>query len=188
MKHQIKAIFLLAALSLLLPAAAYADGGGPLLLIFNFVTFLYGSILIILIEWLLYIFLAFVPREYAFWDALVVNVLSTVVIGFGFPLVIGVIGAVGSLLPWGIGDVSMALGTWVYDNIKHPKLTKAMTIFWMAVTFILTVRYEARLLKKRWAERHFTGKISADRLSWYSNSATYAGMLLYFIFGWFLKL
>jgi len=188
MTRHIKTTFNIAALMFLLPTASYADGGAPLLLIFNFVTFLYGSILIILVEWIIYILLASVPRGDAFWDAVVANLASTVFIGFGFPLAIGIIGAIGSNLPHGIGDISLVMGTWVYENIKHPKLTKAMTLFWMVVSFLLTVYFEAKILRKRWNERGFTGKISVNKLSWYSNSVTYIGIFIYFLVGWALKL
>jgi hypothetical protein len=188
MTRHITTIFNIAALMFLLPTVSYADGGAPLLLIFNFVTFLYGSVAIILAEWLIYIFLASVPRGDAFWDAVVANLASTVLIGFGFPLAIGIVGYLGSSLPYGIGDIFLVVGTWVYENIKHPKLTKAMTLFWMAVTFLLTVLFEARILRKRWNERGFTGTISVNKLSWYSNGVTYIGIFIYFLVGWFTKL
>lgn len=171
---------------LLFPSIAFADGGGPLLLIINFEAFLYGSIIIILVEWFLYMCLASVPREQAFWDSLIANVLSTLVVGFGFPLAIGLIGLLGSIIPWGVGDISMALGTWVFENSKYPKITTYMTAIWLVLTFFITVRYEAKILRKRWDSRGFTGKITPDRISWYCNSVTYAGLFTFFLFAWVL--
>lgn len=169
---------------LLAPSVAFADGGGPLLLIVNFLAFLYGSILIILIEWLLYTRLASVPRDLAFWDSLIVNVLSTLVVGFGFPLAIGLIGLFGSFIPWGFGDISMALGTWVYEGIKYPKLSMSMTAFWLVVTYFLTVRYETKILRKRWEKREFKGKMTPEKLNWICNSVTYLGLFIFFLAAW----
>lgn len=173
------------ALMILLPSIAFADGGGPLLLIFNFLAFMYGSILIILVEWFLYTRLASVPRGLAFWDSLVANLLSTLVIGIGFPFVIGLISWIGLFIPsWGVGDVLLALGTWVYEGIKYPKLSMTMTAFWLVVTYFLTVWYEVKIIRKRWDKRGFTGKIDPVKLSWYCNSITYAGLFIFFLAAW----
>lgn len=184
MKTQKKIIFSIVALMLLTPSIALADGGGPLLLIFNFLAFLYGSILIILVEWLLYARLASVPRNLAFRDALITNVLSTIVVGFGFPFAIGLVTWLGLFIPWGVGDVLLALGTWVYEGIKYPKLSMSMTGFWLLVTFFLTVRYETKILRKRWENRGFTGRMTPEKLNWICNSITYAGLLIFFLAAW----
>jgi hypothetical protein len=184
MKTQIKSISRVAALLLLIPSVAFADGGGPLLLIVNFLAFLYGSILIILVEWLLYVRLASVPKGPAFWDSLVTNLLSTVVVGFGFPFVIGLISWFGLFIPWGVGDILLALGTWVYEGIKYPKLSMSMTAFWLLVTYFLTVRYETKILRKRWEKRGFTGKMTPEKLNWICNSVTYAGLFIFFLAAW----
>ncbi len=172
------------ALVVLTPSIVFADGGGPLLLIFNFLAFLYGSILIILVEWFLYVRLAGVPRDLAFWDSLVTNILSTIVVGFGFPFAIGLVTWFGLFIPWGVGDVLLALGTWLYEGIKYPKLSIGMTGFWLLVTFFLTVRYETKILSKRWKKREFTGRITPEKLNWICNSITYAGLLIFFLVAW----
>lgn len=184
MKNKIKIIFGIIALTVLAPSLVFADGGGPLLLIFNFLAFLYGSILIILVEWFLYVRLASVPRDLAFFDALVANILSTLVVGFGFPLVIGFIGYLGSVVSPEVGEVTMALGTWVYENMKYPKLSFSMTALWLIVTYFLTVKYEAKIIRNRWCGREFSGKISPEKLSWYCNSITYAGLFIFFLVAW----
>lgn len=177
----------IAALILFIPPVAFADGGGPLLLIFNYMAFLYGSILIILVEWFLYCRLASAPRKEAFWDSLIANVLSTLIIGFGLPLVIATITmlvdvpALKKLIPLDISHVLLALGTWVYEGAEYPKLTNTMTVFWLVVTFFLTVWYEAKILRKRWIRRGFVGKINPVQLSWYCNSITYAGLFIFFL-------
>lgn len=188
MTNQKRIIYSIAALIILIHSVAFADGGGPLLLIFNFLAFLYGSILIVLVEWFLYVRLASVPRDLAFWDSLVANVLSTIVVGFGLPLAIGLISSFGHFITWGgFGDVLLALGTWAYGGIKYPKLSLTMTAFWLVVTFFLTVWYEAKILRKRWDRRGFVGKIKPVKLSWYCNSITYAGLYIVFLVAWIFE-
>jgi hypothetical protein len=187
MQHRKSIRICITTFILLLPIAAFADGGGPLLLIFNFMAFLYGSIIIILVEWFLYCLLASVPRKDAFWDSLIANVLSTLIIGFGLPLVIAAltmlvdVPALKKLIPPGINHVLLSIGTWVYEGMRYPKLTDTMTAFWLAVTFFLTVWLEAKILSKSWSRRGFVGKINPVKLSWYSNSITYAGLFIFFL-------
>jgi len=59
-----------------------------------------------------------------------------------------------------------------------------MTGFWLLVTFFLTVRYETKILRKRWEKRGFTGKITPEKLNWICNSITYAGLLIFFLAAW----
>jgi hypothetical protein len=110
-----------------------------------------------------------------------VNIYSTVVIGLGFPLVVAAIGGVGSLLPGAVGQFFSAAGTWVYEGIAYPTLTFGFTFFWLIVTFVLTVRYEATVLEKRWKARSVKYPLSAAALSWRGNAITYGGLLLYFL-------
>ncbi|BDV43877.1 hypothetical protein GURASL_28000 [Geotalea uraniireducens] len=188
MTNQRKTISSFVALMLLTPSVALADGGGPLLLIFNFLAFLYGSVLIILVEWWVYCKFAGIPRKEAFWASLHVNIGSTLVVGFGFPFLLGVISVIGGFLPGNAGNISLAVGTWIFENIKYPKLTIAMTIFWLVVTFVLTVYYEKRLLTVRLVKREIESKIDLMKLSWYANGLTYTGLVLAFIVGWYFEI
>ena len=168
--------------SLLVPSIAYADGGGPLLLIMNGITFLYGGILIVIVEWLIYIYWAKIPKLPAFWDALIANIASTLLVGFGLPLLIAAVSAAASFaLPPALGDYALALGTWVYEGAHFPKLIMASIYFWYFVTFFLTVFVETIALKKLWKERQYEAVKSACSLSWISNAVTYFGLLIYLI-------
>ena len=173
------------ALPFLLPGPASANAGGPLLLIFNGMAFLYGSILIVLIEWGFYAWKARIPSKDALRDAFVVNLYSTVVVGLLFPLTIGTVSGVGMRLSGEAeaGHLFAAAGTWIYEGLKHPRLTFGFTLFWLAVTFVLTVFFEAWVAARRWRKRGVEPPVSARRLSWLCNSATYAGLFLVFLFG-----
>jgi len=166
----------LAILVLLTPVAALADGGGPLLLLLNGPAFFYGSILIVVAEWGVYYWQARIPAAEAFMDALVVNSLSTVVIGFLFPMAIAAIGMVGTLLPGRVGQLFLAVGTWIYSGSAYPRLAIGLTLMWFLISFLLTVAFETRLLSRRWASRGVAPCISARRLSWRSNVLTYTGL------------
>jgi hypothetical protein len=164
---------------LLIPEIALADGGGPLLLIINGMAFHYGGILIIATEWFIYFQWAKIPKYEAFWDALLVNLISTLLVGFGVPLLIALISVgVGAILPNTINSYALALGTWVWEGLPFPKVMWASTIFWWIITFILTVIVERKTLERRWISRNYKPVISARNLSWRSNGLTYFGLLI----------
>jgi len=163
---------------LLSPSICWADGGGPLLLFINFFAFLYGSVLIVLIEWWVYCKFAKIPTREAFWASVHINIGSTLVVGFGFPFLLGIVTAIFGFIPGAVGTVSLAIGTWVYENVKYPKLTYSMTVIWLAVTFVLTVYYEKKLLVERLAKRGIQSEMDLQRLSWYANGITYLGLLI----------
>lgn len=167
------------AFCILTPCTARADGGGPLLLIINGLAFLYGGILIVLVEWLIYVRCAGIEKMRALWDSLIVNVVSTAAVGFGLPLAVAAVsGVAGVALPRSIGSYASALGTWIYEGASFPKLTFASTAFWWIVTFFLTVYAEKKVLQKLWRRRQFSPAISAAALSWKSNLVTYSGLLI----------
>lgn len=173
-------LILISIILLLLPAAAYADGGGPLLLIINGMTFLYGGIVIIGVEWLIYVHWAKIPKYDAYKDALIANLISTGLVGFGLPLSIAAIsGGLSVALPNTIGSYAMAMGTWVYDGMPFPKVMWTSTIFWWVATFFLTVHVEKRVLIKRWKARNYEAAMSARAVSWISNAITYLGLLIF---------
>ena len=170
--------------ALLFPMVAYANGG-PLLLIVNGWAFLYGSVIIVLAEWGMYYWFAKVPPKEAFIDALLINLFSTVVFGLAFPVFIAAAGSVGSMLPGISGHIFSAIGTWLYDTMKYPGLAFGFTLFWLIVMFLLTVRFEAAVLAKRWKARSASFSLSPSALSWRANSLTYGAlfMFLFFAFG-----
>lgn len=172
-------VVIAAAVALLAPISAFANGGGPLLLIINGLTFLYGGLVIIAVEWALYVHWARIPAKIAFWDAVTANLVSTVLVGLGVPLLLATVSGVSSVvLPEAIGSFAMALGTWVWEGMSFPAVTFSSTAFWWVVTFFLTVLNEKAVINKRWKARHFKSELSAGSLSWRCNAVTYAGLLL----------
>lgn len=166
---------------MLVPGVAQATGGGPLLLIVNGLAFLYGSVLIILVESAIYWSIAGLPIKDAFRDSLMVTLYSTVVVGIGVPIVIALVGGAGSFLSGTTGQFFSAMGTWVYEGNEFLNLTFAFTGFWLLVTFYMTVRFEAAVLAKRWNARALQAPMSAGAISWRANSITYAGLAAFLL-------
>ena len=175
---------------LLFPSVAWANAGAPLLLIVNFMAFVYGSVLIVAAETLIYKVLTKDSWKSALYAIFGVNLLSTIVIGLGIPLVIGLVTALlGFLLVlfWqDAADVAMfVLGTWIYDGspyIGESYVTYIATGLWLFVLYILTVYFEAYLIRKLWRKRSFKSPVGALKLNIVTNSVTYAGLATFFIY------
>ncbi|MCK4914052.1 MAG: hypothetical protein KAS69_05610 [Planctomycetes bacterium] len=175
-------ILIVIGLVLSLPSIAMADGGGPILLIFNIPIFLFGMVFILYEEWQVYrrMFKQISPCR-AFADVAIVNITSTIVIGFGFPLLLAIVSGIGSELGGEIGDYIFALGTWVAgDNSPHANIAMIATVGWFIVTFFLTVYFEFLVLRKIWKKRESVSPDSLKKWSWAANLLSYATLILIF--------
>lgn len=99
-----------------------------MLLIVNGLAFLHGSILKVVTEWAVYVWLGSERPRPALIDALFVTAYSTILIGLGFPIVLAIVGGVGMLAPSPVGDFFSALGTWVYEGNRYPEMTYGFTV------------------------------------------------------------
>jgi len=170
------------AFLLLVSSSARADGGGPLLLIINGMAFAFGFVAIVAVEWVLLVTWTSLPTRAAFIDSAFVNTVSTAIVGFGVPILVAVVSALVSMpFPDPVMSFALALGTWVFDNMKFPKVMYASLIFWWIVTFVLTVKLEAWLLERRWRKREFISPMPPGRVSLRINTVTYVG--LFFVVG-----
>ena len=173
---------------LMLAANAYANGGGPLLLIFNFMAFAFGSIVIIAVEAFTYRALAKLELSQAIKDAFWVNLWSTLIIGFGFPFLISSLAGIVGEIYEPAADYALAVGTWIFDGIKHPKLTIAFVYLWLVVAYFLTVFLESVVLSKRWRKRKQNSPVTAERINWIGNTITYLLLILSFTLGFGVEL
>ncbi len=165
-----------------------ANGGGPLLLIFNVMAFAVGSILIIAIEAAIYQKMAKLEIREAVKEAFWVNLWSTLIIGFGLPFAISILSGIAGKIYAPIADYAFVIGTWVFDGIKHPKATIAFVYIWLIVAYFLTVPLESVLLLNRWRKRNYHSPITAKRLNWIGNSVTYFLLILSFTFGFGIEM
>ena len=179
---------LLNILSILLliffPSTANASGGGPLLLIFNASVFIIGQVWIVFVEYLIYMRFISLPAKTALKDIVVINIFSTISIAFIVPAAIAAVGVAGSFLPADIGKISAAFGTWVCDGCEYNRLALIAAFSWFLVLFILTVYFEAWMLKKRWKKDELNQQVSILKLSWYANSVSYLGLLIGILVIW----
>ncbi len=176
---------LFAALFLVALGPLSANGGAPLLLVSNGMAFLYGGVLIVGVEAILYARLGNLDTYGALIHAFAVNAQSTILVGLGLPIALGIASL---LAAWALPDnadaTAMALGTWVYGSLQHPRLTFGATCLWLLVTFVLTVYLEAWSLRRRLAAADETMAIQPLTMSWLGNSLTYTGIAVFLAVYW----
>jgi hypothetical protein len=174
-------------LIILLPAKAYANGGGPLLLILNAYIFVVGQVWIAGSETYVYKRNANLSLKESLKEVVLINLISTVVVGLGFPFILAVIGGIGSFLPEPIGPLFFLLGTWIVDKVPYDinLLPYVMAVGFVA-TYFLTVFFESWCLNKYWKRKKIETTITAKKLSWYANSVSYGGLVaisgIYYLF------
>lgn len=180
----IKIILLITIAIVLTPSSVWASGGGPLLLLFNGSVFVIGQIWIIGVEFLIYRRMVSISKQDAFWDIFSANLLSTVAIAFGLPILIAIIGLAGNLFHGHFGELMLAFGTWVYENSKYSKIAVYMAFFWFVLLFILTVFFETLIFKMRWKKRNFLSNLNPLSLCWYTNALSHLGLLIAILIIW----
>ncbi len=153
-------------------------------MLFNGSVFVIGQIWIIGVEFLIYRRMVSTSKQDAFWDVFSVNLLSTVAIAFGLPILIATIGLAGSFYPGHLGEIIPALGTWVYEKSRYSKLAVYMALFWFVLLFILTVFFEALIFRRRWKKRSFYPNITPLNLCWYTNALSHLGLFIAVLVIW----
>lgn len=144
---------------LLIPTVCFADGGGPILLIFNAYAFVIGQVWILLTEFI-YLLKILMPdslsKKEIFKITFVMNILSTLVGALLFPFLLALVtlpGVVYMHTKW--GGLLMALGTWIAgDHSPYPQVAIGATVVGFIVTFILTVYIEHKYLKRLSLKKH----------------------------------
>lgn len=141
--------------------------------------FTIGQIWIIGAETYVYKCKAELSAKESLFQVIGINLISTIVVGLGFPLVLAIIGGIGSFLPEPVGPYFFLIGTWVFDKVpyKIELLPYVMSIGFIA-TYFLTVRFEAWCLDKYWSRKKIKAAITAKKLSWYANTYSYAGLII----------
>lgn len=180
----IQRILIFVFVILLSPTYVWASGGGPLLLLFNSSVFVIGQIWIIGVEFIIYRRLVKVSKQDIFGDVFSANIFSTLAVAFGLPLIIAFAGLACNFLPGNIGEVLSAIGTWVYENSKYNKLAVYMTLFWFALSFVVTVYFEAWIYRRRWRKRGFDSDMNPTTLCWYTNTVSHIGLLVAVLIIW----
>ena len=166
------------------PALAYANGGGPLLLYISGSVFIFGQIWILFIETLMFKQASGLNVKISFKHVLYANLVSTIIIGFGFPILLAVITAFAMGLPEPYGGYASALGTWIYDRAPNIKYLGYISMAWLFVTFILTVFCEKAFYKWYWRKSGFSPTFSLNQFIWQTHAASCSGLLIIVLVMW----
>ncbi|ROR97871.1 hypothetical protein EDC56_3538 [Sinobacterium caligoides] len=182
MKFEKKAV--LTVLFLIMPSIAYANGGGPLLLFISGSAFVLGQLWILFVETTLLKVVSEISLKSAFTQVFLANLISTVVVGLGFPLLLAVVTAFGMLLPEPYGDYSSAIGTWIYEGAPAFDYLGYISLLWLLVTFILTVFCERAFYSWYWRKSGYTPSFSLNKFIIQAHAASYVGLLVVVIVMW----
>lgn len=166
--------------------SAYANGGGPLLLIVNSMLFTYGQVWILGIETFLFqrVFYGTKLLTVFKWVFLG-NLISTMVGAFLAPLVwAAAFGFLGhSLWDNEIGKILFALGTWVAgDNSPHPNLAKTATLVGFALAYFITVHIERKVFEVAIRRGELSQCDNLLKFCYGVNAISYAGLIGMFIY------
>lgn len=186
---QIKRKSTLASSVFIVPAIAYADGGGPLLLIINFYLFTVGQVWILVSEFL-YLVRAWpgLKKALVFKWTLFANLASTALGAFLLPFlwaaVFGLLASIPGVSESDIGGVFWAAGTWILgDNSPYPWLAMTVSGVLFVLTYFVTVQVEYRLLR-RFINTPEAGMAQISiRQCYMLNLISYSGLIILFALG-----
>lgn len=170
------------------PNIAWADGGAPLLLIINWLAFLYGFIFIVVIESVIYSRLCKASLTRSLLNMTLVNLVSTCLIGLGLPFLVGFLSMSIGSASGGRADLVLAFGTWFRGPSRYSGVMLWATVFWFLVTYLATIYFEAWQIAWQWKRRSFKSPVSARKLSWIVNSSTYFLIALFTLLTWWGEL
>ncbi len=175
---------LIALLLACFPVLAYANGGGPLLLFISGSAFIFGQVWILFIETFLLKKASGLSTKTTFKHVFFANLVSTTIIGLGFPFLLAVITAFAMELPQPYGGYASALGTWIYDSAPHINYLGFISLAWLFVTFILTIYCEKAFYKWYWGKVSFAPGFSVNKFIWQAHVASYSGLLIIVVAMW----
>lgn len=176
----------------LVPALAYADGGGPLLLIINFFLFSVGQFWILLAE---YLYLQRIwPKQkkmlvftWTFFANLISTLLGALLLPFLWAAVFGILASIPGISDSALAKVFWAMGTWIIgDNTPYPWLTYTFCGILFILTYFLTVFIEYKLLQSFTKQQIVNITPITLRHCFMLNLISYCGLVVLFILGTWL--
>ncbi|MDY7001694.1 MAG: hypothetical protein SVS15_07935, partial [Thermodesulfobacteriota bacterium] len=159
-----------------------------LLLIVNWLAFLYGFLFIVVIESAIYSRLCGASLTRSLLNMTLVNLVSTCLIGLGVPFLIGFLSMRIGSASGGSAELIWALGTWFYGPSRYSGVMIWATVFWFVITYVATIYFEAWQIAWQWKRRSFKSPVSARKLSWIANSSTYLLIALFTLVTWWGEL
>lgn len=172
-----------------MPTIAYADGGGPLLLIINFYLFTVGQVWILLAEftYLFRVFPSLKKRLILKW-VLIINFASTalgaILLPFLWAAVFGLLASIPGIADSNIGGIFWATGTWILgDHSPYPWLAMTVSGILFVATYFVTVLVEYRLLRRFTKSQGETTTPITIRQCYVLNLISYSGLIVLFALG-----
>lgn len=173
---------------LIFPIPMFADGGGPVLLIFNGIMFTIGQIWILTAEFVYLKILLKGQKNFLIikWTILI-NLISTLLSGLLIPFLLAAFGFIGVMQPFNsntLNNLILALGTWIAgSNFQFTIISFLITLLGFIATYFLTVFIEYKFLYKFQKEMNLFDKKSILKHSYLFNLISYSGIFVLFIFG-----
>lgn len=181
MKYRNTILFSLFAL---LPTVAYANGGGPLLLFISGSAFIFGQLWILIVETAILKKASGLGLKVSLKHVFFANIVSTIVVGFGFPLMLAILSGIAMELPEPYGGYASAIGTWIYDSAPYIKYLGYISLFWLLITFVLTMYCERWFYKWYWNKIGFAANFDLNKFILQAHAASYSGLLLIVLVMW----
>lgn len=167
----------LASAILALPMLASANGGGPLLVIFSLYIFIYGQVWILGTETYIFIKETGVKTAMAFKQVFFANLVSTLLIGIAFPLLLATITYAATSSPGPFGDILSAVGTWAYDSAPYGEFVFPITLVWIVVSFLMTMYCERKFYLWYWQRTNFSFDLPINKFILKMHLVSYAGLV-----------
>ncbi|KLV04620.1 hypothetical protein ABT56_14245 [Photobacterium aquae] len=171
---------------LLLPSFAYANGGSPILLFISFSVFMTGQVWILFSETLFLSKISSLDFKKAFKLVFSANVVSTIIVGIGFPILLASIFILLSIYADGYYlNYIASSGIYTYSMPDNNIQSLLLSLFWLSTTYFLTVYCERIFYKSYWHEIGFKPTFSLNKFVWQANLLSYSGLsiILYALWG-----
>jgi hypothetical protein len=163
------------------------DAGGPLLLIINLYLFILGQVWIIISEYIYlteFVFKNKLSNLKIFLLTFEMNLTSTIIGAFLFPLFLALIGYIGlkEFDNTTFGNILSGIGTWIIgDHTPYPTLVFISTLIGFIITLILTVFIENKIFFKYQLQYLNETKKQILIKTIIMNSISYSGLIIIYV-------
>ena len=172
-KRKVLCVFLIAYSSPL-----HANTGAPILILFSTYIYIFGFVLIVLVEAACIYFWAKRGLIDSVKDSFIANFYSSLIGGVLLPFIVSVIGFMSYAMPCGTERFFSYMGTMSYRDHPTPTPSIVFTFLWLAATMVISTLIEARTVSSRWVEGAHSSPISPRVIFWRAHSITYPTLLL----------
>ena len=143
----------------------------------NIPIFTFGQVWILGVETYILIKYTGLPFGKSFKEIFIINFLSTVLVGFLFPVILA---AISLFFSWVLNsNMPAVLGTWAIPGGKdYSNLLFSSIIVWFVISFFLTVKLEGYCLIGRWKRSGLSDIEKIPKIIWVANTISYLGLVV----------